>query len=87
MKVGFRVPSLKKRIAARTSWKRYARQSLGFKVPKGYGWITDPKKALYNRIYYRTTKGCSVALFLYLSAFGWLCGCIAWVVTSTLNLK
>ncbi|MFZ4526124.1 MAG: hypothetical protein ACOYOE_11420 [Chlorobium sp.] len=51
MKVGFRIPSLKKRIAARTSWKRYARHSLGLKAPRGYGWINNPKKALYNRVY------------------------------------
>ena len=80
MKVGFRVPSLKKRIAARTSWKRYARQSLGFKAPHGYGWITNPRKALYNRVYYRTTRGCSVVLVVLLSAAGALgCG-VAWAV-------
>ena len=80
MKVGFRIPSLKKRIAARTSWKRYARQSLGFKAPRGYGWITNPKKALYNRVYYRTTRGCSVVLVVVLSAAGALgCG-VAWAV-------
>jgi len=53
MKIGFRTPSLSKMIAARTSVKRYVRQSLGVKAPKGYGWITNPKKAAYNRIYYR----------------------------------
>ena len=80
MKVGFRVPSLKKRIAARTSWKRYARQSLGLKAPRGYGWITNPKKALYTRVYYRTTRGCSVVLVVLLSAAGALgCG-VAWAV-------
>ena len=80
MKVGFRIPSLKKRIAARTSWKRYARQSLGFKAPRGYGWITNPKKALYNRVYYRTTRGCSVVLIVLLSAAGALgCG-VVWAV-------
>ena len=80
MKVGVRIPSLKKRIAARTSWKRYARQSLGVKAPRGYGWITNPKKALYNRVYYRTTRGCSVVLVVVLSAAGALgCG-VAWVV-------
>ena len=80
MKVGFRIPSLKKRIAARTSWKRYARQSLGLKAPRGYGWITNPKKALYNRVYYRTTRGCSVVLVVVLSAAGALgCG-VAWAV-------
>jgi hypothetical protein len=44
MKFGFRIPSLNKRIAARTSVKRMIRQSLGFKAPRGMGWITDPKK-------------------------------------------
>ncbi len=55
MKFGFRKPSLKKRIAARTSWKRVVRHRLGFKAPRGFGWFTNPKKALYNRVYYRTT--------------------------------
>ncbi len=54
----FRKPSLKKRIAARTSWKRYVRHNLGLKAPRGWGWVTNPKRALYNRVYYRTSKGC-----------------------------
>jgi hypothetical protein len=33
------------------------RQSLGFKAPRGWGWLTNPKRAAYNRIYYRTTFG------------------------------
>jgi hypothetical protein len=49
MKFGFRKFSLKKRISARTSWKRYARHSLGLKAPRGWGWLTNPKKAAYNR--------------------------------------
>ena len=80
VKVGIRIPSLKKRIAARTSWKRFARQSLGLKAPRGYGWITNPKKALYNRVYYRTTRGCSVVIILMLSLFGSVMGCIAWIL-------
>lgn len=65
MKVGFRVPSLNKRVAARTSVKRYVRQNLGLKAPKGYGWVTNPKKAAYNRLYNRTTTGClPVIIFL-----------------------
>lgn len=55
MKVGLRTPSLSKSIAARTSWKRRVRHSGGLKAPRGYGWLTDPKKAAYNRIYNRTT--------------------------------
>lgn len=62
MKFGIRTPSLKKRIAARTSVKRMIRHNLGVKAPKGLGWVTNPKKAAYNRVYSRTTKGvgCSV---------------------------
>lgn len=55
MKVGIRIPSLTKSIAARRSWKRRLRQSEGLRAPRGYGWVTDPKRAAYNRIYNRTT--------------------------------
>lgn len=58
LKIGFRKPSLKKRIAARTSVSRFVRHSLGLKAPKGFGFLTNPKKAMYNRIYNRTTVGC-----------------------------
>ncbi|HSU66580.1 MAG TPA: hypothetical protein VLJ39_06900 [Tepidisphaeraceae bacterium] len=57
MKFGFRKPSLRKSIAARTSWKRYVRHSLGLKAPRGWGWLTNPRKAAYNRVYRRTTFG------------------------------
>lgn len=62
MKFGLRIPSLKKRIAARTSAKRMLRHNLGLKAPRGWGWLTNPKRALYNRIYNRTTRGCLVLL-------------------------
>lgn len=62
MKFGFRIPSFKKRIAARTSLKRVVRHSLGLKAPRGWGWLTNPKKAAYNRVYNRTTRGCLVLL-------------------------
>ena len=57
VRFGLRIPSLRKRIAARLSVKRYIRQNLGLKAPRGFGWITNPRRALYNRIYYRTTRG------------------------------
>jgi hypothetical protein len=60
MKFGIRIPSLRKRIAARTSLKRYVRHSLGFKAPRGWGWLTNPRRAAYNRLYNRTTVGCAV---------------------------
>ena len=55
MKFGIRKPSLKRRIAARTSWKRVVRHRLRLKAPRGAGWLTNPRKALYNRIYNRTS--------------------------------
>jgi hypothetical protein len=64
MKFGYRKPSLKKRIKARTSLKRAVRHRMGLKAPRGYGWLTNPKKAAYNRVYYRTTKGCLSSLVL-----------------------
>ena len=42
-------------IAARLSPARFIRHKLGLKAPRGFGWVTDPKKALYNRIYSRLT--------------------------------
>ena len=70
MKFGIRTPSLRKRIAARTSWKRVVRHSMGLKAPRGYGWITNPRKAAYNRVYNRTTRsvdqGCLVIVALML---------------------
>jgi hypothetical protein len=62
VRFGFRFPSLKKRISARTSLKRYVRNNLGLKAPRGWGWLTNPRKAAYNRVYNRTTRGCLVVL-------------------------
>lgn len=69
MKFGFRIPSLTKRIAARTSIKRVVRHNLGLKAPRGLSWVTNPKKALYNRVYSRTTRGCVVSLLFYAGSF------------------
>ncbi len=67
MKFGFRIPNLNKRIAARTSVKRIIRQNLSFKAPRGMGWLTDPKKALYNKVYNKTSRGCMVSFAVLLS--------------------
>lgn len=75
MKFGFRIPSLTKRIAARTSLARVVRHRLGLKAPRGFGWLTNPKRALYNRVYNRTTVGCSFWLALFglgSIGLGWL---------------
>lgn len=48
-----RTPSLKGRIAARTSIKRMVRAKV--RAPRGFGFLSNPKKAVYNRLYRRRT--------------------------------
>ncbi|OIO99872.1 MAG: hypothetical protein AUJ98_09725 [Bacteroidetes bacterium CG2_30_33_31] len=62
MKIGFRIPSITKRISARTSVSRVLRQNMGLKMPNGYGWVSNPKKFLYNKVYNKTSKGCLINL-------------------------
>jgi len=83
VRFGFRVPSLKKRLSARTSVKRYVRNSLGLKAPRGWGWITNPKKAAYNRVYNRTTRGCLLVLVAGMVAVGFVVAAIAADTTET----
>ena len=58
MKFGLRTPSLKKSLNARTTGKakRAVKKAL---IPgygkKGLGWIKNPKKAAYNKIYKKTS--------------------------------
>ena len=54
-KFGVRKPSLKKSLAARTSVKRALRHNVGLKAPRGWEWLTNPKRAAYNRLYSRST--------------------------------
>jgi hypothetical protein len=70
VRIGFRRPSLRKRIAARTSLARFVRHSLGLKAPRGWGWLTNPRRAAYNRVYNRTTKGCAVVVALVFLTIG-----------------
>ena len=62
VRFGLRRPSIRKRLSARTSLKRAVRHRLGLKAPRGWGWITNPRKAAYNRIYSLTTRGCLVVM-------------------------
>ncbi len=55
-----RKPSLKGSIAARTSFKRMIRSKT--RAPKGWGWLTNPKKAAYNRAYNRRTISISAII-------------------------
>ena len=58
MKIGVRKPSIKKSIKARTTGKakRAVKKAI---IPgygkKGMGWVKNPKKAAYNKIYNKTT--------------------------------
>lgn len=58
MKLGIRTPSLSKTIKAKTTGKlkRSVKKAV---VPlygkKGVGLVTDPKKAVYNKIYKKTS--------------------------------
>ena len=55
MRFGVRRPSFRKMFAARTSPARFVRHSLGLKAPRGWGWLTNPRKAAYSRVYNRTS--------------------------------
>lgn len=60
MKFGVRKPSLKRSFKARTTGraKRAVKKAV---IPgygkKGMGWIRDPKKAAYNKVYNKTSIG------------------------------
>lgn len=58
MKIGFRTPSLKKSLKARTTGK--LKRSLKKSVnplygKKGIGLVRNPKKSLYNKVYKKTS--------------------------------
>lgn len=58
MKVGIRKPSIKKSISARTTGRinREIKKTVNpLYGKKGMGWINDPEKAMYNKIYNKTT--------------------------------
>ena len=60
MKVGFRKPNLKKSFRARTTGKlkRKIKKSVNpFYGKKGMGYIKNPKQAIKNKIYHKTTFG------------------------------
>lgn len=58
MKVGPRKPSIKKSVKARTSGKikRQVKKSVNpLYGKKGMGYVNNPKKAVYNKVYNKTT--------------------------------
>lgn len=58
MKMGMRKPSLKKSLKARTTGKakRQIKKAINPAYgKKGMGWINNPKRAAYNKVYNKTT--------------------------------
>lgn len=55
MKFGMRKPSLKRRISAKTSIKRQVVHRAGLKMPRGKGYLRNPKKYVYNKVYNKTS--------------------------------
>lgn len=70
MKVGVRKPSVKRSVKARTTGriKREAKKAVNpLYGEKGMGWVKDPEKALYNKVYHKTTVGATDAARVVLS--------------------
>lgn len=68
MKMGFRKPSIKKSIKARTTGKvkRKIKSAIDPTYgKKGMGMIKNPKKAIYNKVYKKTTFGLKDLLKLF----------------------
>lgn len=62
VKVGFRKPSIKKSIKARTTGKykrRFKKAINPLYGKKGMGFIKNPRKSIRNKIYRKTTIGLS----------------------------
>ena len=62
MKIGVRKPSIKRSISARTTGKlkRTVNKAVNpLYGQKGMGYINNPKKAVYNKVYNKTTVGVS----------------------------
>ena len=60
MKIGMRKPSIKKSIKARTTGriKREIKSSVNpLYGKKGMGFVNNPKKSVYNKVYNKTSFG------------------------------
>ncbi len=83
MKVGVRKSSIKKSIKARTTGK--AKRAVKSAVnplygKKGMGWINDPKKAAYNKVYNKTTVGVKDIAKTTSSNNGCGTGCLTYII-------
>lgn len=58
MKIGIRKPSIKKSLKARTTSKlkrAVKKETVPFYGEKGTGIVKSPKKAIYNKVYNKTS--------------------------------
>jgi predicted transcriptional regulator len=73
MKIGYRKPNIKKRLKAQTTGKanRTIKKTINpLYSKKGMGLIKNPKKAVYNKVYNKTTtSGCLIPFLLFGSFF------------------
>ena len=83
MKVGVKKPSIKKSIKARTTGnaKRAVKSSVNpLYGKKGMGWVSDPKKAAYNKVYNKTTIVVKDIAKATLSNNGCVKGCLTYTI-------
>lgn len=84
MKIGVRKPNIKSSIKARTTGKvkRMAKKSINpLYGKKGMGFINNPKKAIYNKIYNKTSMSAFDVFkksnnILYIIVIAFPCFCI-----------
>jgi len=72
MKIGFRKPNIKRAIKARTTGriKRSMKKATNpFYGKKGMGFVKNPKKAIYNKAYKKTTVGLSSEAWIHIILF------------------
>jgi hypothetical protein len=58
MKIGMRTPSIKKSFKARTTGRVKRTVKRTYKPlygKKGIGWVKNPKRAAYNKVYHKTS--------------------------------
>lgn len=77
MKIGPRTPNIKKRVSARTTGainRKIKKATSPYYGQKGAGWVKDPKRAIYNKVYNKTTFGIDDS-----DGCAYGCGCIIFV--------
>lgn len=63
MKFGPRLPSLRRSLSMRFSLRSIIAHRLGGKMPRGLGGLRNPTRAVYNRVYNRTSFSLAELLF------------------------